>query len=225
MSDEMPSGQTDLHAAGGLLATVVHDLRNPLSTIRTNLDFVVREPTAADTPEALEDAQSAVLELVRGLDQVIHLSRALMGEPAYDVADADVVVSLRADQRFEGAELVVEGDGPFASPYGGHAPKLVLPLFEIARATPGARLVRIRVRREGACTMVAILDDGVPLATDVAEVALTPVGPRVLRDRASPRRGRYGGLYALGAIAKSVGVELSLGAEDGLAVATLAFPG
>lgn len=220
MSEDTPA--YGLGAAGGLLATVVHDLRNPLSTVRTNLDFVVREPTAKDAPEALEDAQSAVNELARALDLVVHLSRALMGEPAYDEAPADVLVALRADARFSGTLIEAEGDGPFVSRYGGVAGVLALPLLEIAKSAPGVRRARVVVRRDDCRVIVSVIDDGAPLSDDLARVALTPHGPRMLR--ASPRRGRYGGLYAVSAIAASVGVSLTLVTRDGVNHAELAFP-
>lgn len=215
----MPS----LGEAGGLLATMVHDLRNPLSTVRTNLDFVIREPRAPDALEALTDAQSAVLELARALDHVVHLSRALMGEPAYDIGTADVHDVLRRDERLADVAIALDGAGPFTSTHGTLAATLVAPLVEIARATPGARLAKIALRREDA-VYVTVLDDGAPLGDELARAALTPHGPRLLRDRASPRRGRYGGLYAIGAIASSVGIDLALGERDGLAFAELRFP-
>lgn len=221
----MPTPADGLGAAGGLLATVVHDLRNPLSTVRTNLDFVVREPSAPDAKEAIEDAQSAVNELARALDLVVHLSRALMGEPAYDAAPADVLAVLRADARLAGVAVEARGAGPFTAEHGGNAATLVAPLVEIARGVPRVRVLRVLVERDGESTIVSVLDDGAPLPKELVELALSPRGPRHLRDKASPRRGRYGGLYAVSAIAASIGVTLTLGERDGLACAALRFPG
>ena len=85
-----------------LFGLIVHDLRNPAATLGANIGFVREVMDDPSVPpqelnEALSDAQQALTDLMRGLDQL-----AWIGRWANDrVAASPAVVDLRAV--FEGA--------------------------------------------------------------------------------------------------------------------------
>ena len=64
-----------------LFGLIVHDLRNPAATLAANLGFVrevVDDPTVPRSRrliEALSDSQQALLDLMRGLDQLSWIGR------------------------------------------------------------------------------------------------------------------------------------------------------
>ena len=104
---------TDDEAIGALIGLVVHDLRNPTSTIGANLAYLreVGPGDDEDAREALSDSEVAVGDLMRGLEQLAWIGRWFRGEPALQISEGDVAAALKtaADKH---SSLNVELDAP-----------------------------------------------------------------------------------------------------------------
>src|SRR5688572_18330455 len=88
-------------AIGELLALVVHDLRNPVATVSANISFV-KEVGITDEPdakEAMDDVETAIGDLMRGLDQLSWIGRWFAGQRALEGAPGDVRAAIDAALR------------------------------------------------------------------------------------------------------------------------------
>lgn len=76
----------------GLAHMVVHDLRSPLSAIRSYLDFFGRDAAGALPPQALEDlaeARKAVEVMMRLIGDILDISKMESGKMNLSLADCD----------------------------------------------------------------------------------------------------------------------------------------
>ncbi|MCI0577086.1 MAG: ATP-binding protein [Chloroflexi bacterium] len=87
-SQELERAYADLRRAEGmrddLTHMVVHDLRNPLTVIRTGLDMLTKVPTnpsvRAAMPEILANVRGAAREMAGMIDDLLHISKFEAGE-------------------------------------------------------------------------------------------------------------------------------------------------
>src|SRR5450432_274161 len=82
----MTTDRLESNLVGGLLALIVHDLRNPLSALHSNASFLqsARDTTSADVKEALEDVSASCEALGHIIDNVELLALALRGERRFE---------------------------------------------------------------------------------------------------------------------------------------------
>lgn len=207
---------------GHLLGLVVHDLRNPMSTIGANVAYLAEVGVAVsgDAEEALADTETAVGDLTRGLDQVAWIGRWLSGDPAVKSADADAVTAVRTAAEREkslGIELDLPSE-PLRVRGGGALPKLVEVLLsncaQHARRSP----VHLSVRREGDAVWVELRDGGAAIAPELRERAFTLAGQQDLKGRMDGRYGRVAGLFAARVLADAMGARLEADGVDGAAI-------
>ena len=78
----MAAERLESELLGGLLALIVHDLRNPLSALHSNASFLqsARDAVSTDFKEALEDVSASCEALGHIIDNVELLSLKLRGE-------------------------------------------------------------------------------------------------------------------------------------------------
>jgi two-component system sensor histidine kinase MprB len=86
-----------------LVADASHELRTPLTSLRTNVEFLLRDPSMADHAPVLRDLQQELEDLSRLVDDLLELARLEAGteEPSelrLDELVADVVN--RAERRW-----------------------------------------------------------------------------------------------------------------------------
>jgi K+-sensing histidine kinase KdpD len=194
-----------------LFGLIVHDLRNPAATMGANLSFV-RE--VADDPsvppqevaDALSDAQQALTDLMRGLDQLAWIGRWCNGSVAAPTAVVDLKAAL------EGARKRIKyGAVEFTMPTeelkvrGGEAlERLVELLVANGHQHAPAKLVRVRGGRDGADLFVETEDEGKPLGPEFRESAFTLDGQVGLKGRAEGRYGRVAGLFAASILTQAI---------------------
>ncbi len=153
-----------------LLATIVHDLKNPLATILGNADYVVHAPELSeDTREALAELVETAAATHHVLEDIGTLARALSGTliPARDeVALAPLLESLaravaprlaRLDVRLVvevAPEVRARGDAALLR-------QVVRALAGLAiRRAPSGTLVTIAATVDGERTVVRVTDAG-----------------------------------------------------------------
>ena len=115
------------------LATLAHELRNPLAPIKTGLQLLRRSPAAQ--PDALpvfEMMERQLTQLVRLIDDLLDVSRIATGKM--------VLRTTRVDMRVV-VDSAVEGSQP-ALDAGRHQLQLVMPKVEIAVSGDSTRLAQ-----------------------------------------------------------------------------------
>lgn len=216
------SDNDDMTDLGNLVALVVHDLRNPVATVSANLSFV-REVGVGDDPdvgEALEDVDTALTDLMRGLEQLGWIGRWLASQPAVDVGRGDLASSIQMAVKRSKVDATVETpDEKIWVTGGGNALARALELLLLnchLHASPGS--VVVRCATAGREAVVEVEDDGKAVADDLREHVFTVAGQNELKGRADGRYSRVAGLLALRAIAEAMGATLELDGEDGRAI-------
>ena len=159
------------------LATLSHELRNPLTPLRNSLALLrvaqMTDPAATPIHEMME---RQVDHLVRLVDDLLEMSRVSRGEFALRRERVDVATVVR--HAIEASEPLVHAhrhrlsvtvaDGPL--PLDGDAVRLAQILANLinnaAKYTdPGGR-IEVRAWREGEFACVSVRDDGVGIAVD-----------------------------------------------------------
>jgi two-component system, OmpR family, sensor kinase len=192
------------------VADASHELRSPLTSIRSNIEILRRTPDAPieDRTEALDDVAAEVDRMSRLISDLLLLARAdaghriEMGRVALDALAMDVhhQMSAQADGvtlHLETAEpLVVHGNATWLK-------QLLLILVDNAlKYTPRGGTVTLSVGREGDSAAVRVRDNGIGIAAE----SLPFIFDRFYR--ADKARGRDEGGTGIGlAIAKWIAEE------------------
>jgi PAS domain S-box-containing protein len=158
------------------LATLAHELRNPLAPLRTGLDVLKMrpaEPAVADRARGMMDRQ--LRHLVRLVDDLLDMSRITCGKLTLQreplemlevVRDAVEAVAPAAEQRTIEVDLppgglLVEGDRV-------RLVQVVLNLLNNAvKFTAPDGWIRVQVARAGEEVRVSVTDDGAGIAEDL----------------------------------------------------------
>ena len=161
------------------LATLAHELRNPLAPIRTGLSLLSEsnDPQLAD--KTLGVMQRQVRHMVRLIDDLLDVSRITRGKlelkrerlELCSVVEAAVEASLPAIQRAEhtlhtrlSAEpLVVDGD------HTRLAQVISNLLNNASKYTPNGGVIELSVRREGSTVAIAVADNGLGIPAGCVE--------------------------------------------------------
>jgi signal transduction histidine kinase len=159
------------------LATLAHELRNPLSPIRNGLDILRASPTAPKAEEIRDMMDRQLSHLVRLVDDLLDVSRVSQGK-----------VELRK-QQIALSELIktaVEASNPLISA-GRHELILDLPDAEVwldadltrlsqvvsnllnnaAKYTPEGGRIVLSARRDGDEVAIAVSDNGIGIPADM----------------------------------------------------------
>lgn len=78
-----------------IVTLAVHDLKNPLSVVRANIDVARDEPDEAERGAALDDARAAAEQLLGMLVDLLDLSRAESGELKCVLGEGDLASCVR----------------------------------------------------------------------------------------------------------------------------------
>lgn len=215
-------------AIGDLLALVVHDLRNPVATISANVSFV-KEVGAGDDEdviEALDDVETALGDLMRGLEQVGWVGRWIAGQAAMEGSTGDLRSAVEAGVRRANAPVDVRlpNEPIEVARAGGALARVVELLVRNAVANAAAETVHVLVRDDGAEGVVEIRDAGRAIGEELREAAFTLEGQQILKGRADGRYSRVVGLLAVRTLTDSIGARLEAGGQDGDAIFRVYVP-
>lgn len=212
---------------GALLGLIVHDLRNPTSTIGANLAYLreVGPGEDRDAREALEDSEVAVADLMRGLEQLAWISHWFRGEQVTQVSDGDVASALRAAaDKHNSMDVRVEAPEGLRARGGGTLARLLEVLLansaQHARKTP----VRLTAEQGERGVVVQLQDGGAAIHPDLRTKAFTLDGQQEIKGRVDGRYGRAGALFAAHVLAISMGAQLEAAGEDGAAIFRIVLP-
>ncbi|WP_456953894.1 ATP-binding protein [Lysobacter sp. HA35] len=156
------------------LATLAHELRNPLAPLRTGLALMQMTDDAAVASRAREVMERQLGHMVRLIDDLLDLSRVTRGAIALqrriveigDVLDVALETSTSLIDA-AGLTLDVDVDDP-ETPLDADDTRLAQVLTNLlnnaAKFTPAGGRVSLRTRREGAWLRIEVSDTGIGLA-------------------------------------------------------------
>ncbi|MCU0702154.1 MAG: HAMP domain-containing histidine kinase [Myxococcaceae bacterium] len=193
-----------------LIADAAHELRTPLSLMRTRLDLALRRERAPDELKAaLSDTREEVIRLAalatRLLDTAATAKAPLDGEPVdlVEIARASLS-SVEASAAAAGVRLQLEQQGPVhltGSP--GMLRQVIDNLVSNAlKVSPAGGAVTVKASREGPNAVVAIRDEGPGIPEAEREAVFEPfhrvrggppgtgLGLSIVRDVATRHGGR-----------------------------------
>ncbi|MDP3761777.1 MAG: sensor histidine kinase [Ramlibacter sp.] len=183
---ELRSQQEELKRAderkNQFLATLAHELRNPLGTLHMTLEIMRRHEymPASQLAERREVMARQTEQLTRLVDDLLDVSRISLGKVELDRREADVNELVR--QSLEMTQGAIQGKGhavsfrPFevALPVSVDVTRLKQVLCNLihnaARYTPAGGAIEIRVRREEAFAIVDVVDNGIGIPADALPV-------------------------------------------------------
>jgi signal transduction histidine kinase len=181
--DQLRQRQVELLAAderkNQFLATLAHELRNPLGTLQMTLDMIGRKPDMG--PDELSRRCAVMLrqthQLTRLVDDLMDVSRITHGKVDFDKQPAEVnelvsqavemssaAIQAKAHEvavRLHDEQLWINADPTRMMQV------LCNLLQNAARYTPDKGMIAISVRREAAYAVVEVEDNGIGIAPEV----------------------------------------------------------
>jgi signal transduction histidine kinase len=209
-----------------LMALLAHDMRNPLSAVLTNVNFVKStvRGRAPEVDEALSDSAISCTMLGQVISNLDVLARALAATP---LAKQPTMAKRAADEaaaRFE-PQAAVTGVRLQVHEVGKAPTLLVEPTFFtraldnlVANAlqySPANGEVRIECAEVGDKGVLSIVDEGAPVPVELRKLALAADWQSQAKQRYEARYGRGLGLYCASEAARIAGAELTVGERDG----------
>jgi signal transduction histidine kinase len=160
------------------LATLAHELRNPLAPIKSGLQVLKRTATPqADRPDLFDMMDRQLSQLVKLIDELLDVSRIATGKVVLqrELVDMRAVVALA----LEGSQPVIDA--------GGHSLQWSPPAHEVrvvgdpsrlaqaignllnnaAKYTPAGGRVVVGLRREAAQAVVTVTDTGMGIPPEM----------------------------------------------------------
>jgi PAS domain S-box-containing protein len=174
------------------LATLAHELRNPLAPIRNSLNLLCATSDADDSAEALAIMDRQVGHLVRLVDDLLEISRITSGKikllsrivdigdvvrqaveisrPLIDTAELELKISIAEDLPAINADPV-------------RLAQVVANLLNnAARYSGSGRQIRLAVRRSAGGVAISVRDDGIGIPADMLR-SIFGIFTQVTRDR------------------------------------------
>jgi signal transduction histidine kinase len=218
----VPEG-SDPKVLGSLLALLVHDLRNPLSALHSNIDFLVSTlaDSGEDTRGALDDAVVSCESLINIVDNAELLAFSLQGpierpsEPlAVSVVVADVVARHRLLAKSHGIEVEVapaaaDPDARVVAHREMYA-RAFANLLRNAIQHGGPHNVRVWVEEAGQRVRLTVGDAGPSLSDEYRATAFSASGQLTSRGKSGGRYGRGLGLLAARLAAECAGASIEV---------------
>ena len=222
---------------GAILGLFAHDLRNPLSALRSNLGFVASSDATLDDDarEALADSSVSCDTLLRIIDNLDVFARSLRGETlGRDGVSANNLLDEARAQHVDLAKshavtLVVEQVPPDKSPWlavnaGAAATALSNLVRNAIQHAGGSGKVTVGLSADASKCVIRVEDSGLAIPEGGEEVALSLVG-QLTAKRDGRSRYSYGlGLYAASRSAELAGGVLRVASSNGKNVFELELP-
>jgi signal transduction histidine kinase len=159
------------------LATLAHELRNPLAPLRHGVDVLHKNPDSKTAADIRDMMDRQLVHLVRLIDDLLDVSRVSQGKielrmetlQVADIIRAAVEASRPLISSAQHALIVdvpsephwVEGDLTRLAQVVGNL------LNNAAKYTPEGGEIRLAVRREGDTVLIAVSDNGIGIATNM----------------------------------------------------------
>jgi signal transduction histidine kinase len=205
-----------------LLALVAHDLRNPLSALRSNLGFIgsVVERVDQDAREAVADAMvscDGLAQIIDNLEVVIfalNQTRAPeLGAVLLTQAVGESVSACRSMARSHGVDLNLDpGVAALGVTVRSHHEMLVRALSNVIRNAiqhGGESPVRVSAVSTAKTAKIRVADGGTPLDPAAKPSPFTPAGQLASKHSHQGRYGRGLGLWCASVTAVAAGATLS----------------
>jgi signal transduction histidine kinase/CheY-like chemotaxis protein len=162
------------------LATLAHELRNPLAPIRTGLQVLTRaRPDAPQSARVLAMMERQLEQLVKLIDDLLDVSRIATGKVVLQRERVDlrhvVDAALEGTQPFvDAAQLEVRVDCPDQPVWVvGDASRLAQVISNLvhnaAKYTPKGGRIRISLQRESGEAVARVADNGAGIPHDMLE--------------------------------------------------------
>jgi signal transduction histidine kinase len=216
-----------------VLALLAHDLRNPLSALLTNVNFLRTCPIPQDGLEVLSDASICCTMLGQFVTNLDVISRSLVDSaatcrpvPASKVA-SEGVGRLSSQARAQGIKLrlAAESEGPniWVDPrWVGRALDNLL-ANSLQYAPPGSP-VTVELATRDQVGVITILDDGPVVPPDLRGWCLSMKAQSDAKQRFDARYGRGLGLYCAAQAAQIGGARVTVGERAGGAMFEITGP-
>jgi signal transduction histidine kinase len=184
-----------LAALGGLVAEIVHEIRNPLVSVKTFLQLLPEREADPEFREGfLEVASEEVRRIERLLDAVLQHGRPASPRRAEATSSASdafesvaQLVGHRATERGVRLEIDAEEDLPEIHLVADSLRQVVLNLcLNAIDATPPGGCVRLRANRSEGHVVIFVEDEGPGIPTELAS--------RIFEPFVSTKEDRPGGL-------------------------------
>jgi len=217
----MATERLESELVGGLLALIVHDLRNPLSALHSNASFLqtARDTTSPDAKEALEDVSASCEALGHIIDNVELLALALRGERRFE-QNSFTVRELIADALGRSRSLATSyGVRVEFTPTADVDVKLSTSREMLGRAlgnlikngiqhAQDGIAVRVSAHLAGSKAVLLVEDGGAAVAPDFLDKAFTAEGQVSAKGQVGARYSRGAGLFAARLAAEAAGAEV-----------------
>lgn len=214
-----------------LFGLIVHDLRNPAATLGANIAFVREVMDDSSVPpqelkEALGDAQQALTDLMRGLDQLVWIGRWANERVVPSPAIGEVGAVFEATKR-----RIKYGSVEFTPPAeemrvrGSESLERLLELLIVnGHQHAPQKTVFVRAFRTADQVVIEVRDEGRPIGSEVRAQAFSLEGQIGLKGRAEARYGRVAGLFVASILAEAAGAKIEPGERDGKNVFRVLLP-
>lgn len=211
-----------------LLALLVHDLRNPLSALRSNVGYLSgADIIDSEAREAVIDAEASCDGLAHILDNMEVFGHSLSGRSALPPSllslaslVRDTAAQCESFARSYGVKLEVDpGVAVSDARVRAHREMLGRALANVVRNSiqhAGAGAVKLSIRVDGSSATIEVRDRGPVLASAGAHSPFSAIGQLMTKHHAEGRYSRGLGLYCAKIAADVAGATLSArAAPDG----------
>ena len=159
------------------IADASHELRSPLTRIRTQLDLCVADPDAEAAPEIYRSLLADTTDLQQLIDDLLLAARLDAGEPVgTEIVDMDDLVVVEARRLRERAQVTVDTAGVSAARVSGHAGQLARVIRNLADNAERHATSRIvfSLRETGEFCELVVRDDGPGIPVHARETIFEP---------------------------------------------------
>lgn len=164
LGDAQRGLEESLEAQRRFVADASHELRNPLTTIRSNAGFLQEQPDAAehDREEALADIATEGARMARVVDDLLTLARTGADHPLEQrTVELDALLDDEVgDAHRRGVQIRLEVDGAVAVTGDGSALRRLVRILIDNAARHGAGEIGIQLAPDGSNAVLTVSDHG-----------------------------------------------------------------
>jgi signal transduction histidine kinase/ActR/RegA family two-component response regulator len=167
------------HQKDEFIATLAHELRNPLAPIRTGLEIIKRDPQCDAAWRARDMMERQLLHLVRLIDDLLDISRISLGR--LELKRSPITAKEIVDTAVEGSLPMIEANQHTLSlalpeepiPINGDLTRLAQVLSNLlnnaAKYTPKKGRIELRVEKLPREVMFKVTDNGLGIPPELLE--------------------------------------------------------